>query len=35
MKRTNCSKIAFVFGAVLLGALTGCIGYVDGPCPDA
>jgi hypothetical protein len=24
-------KIGFVLGAALLGALTGCIGYVDGP----
>jgi hypothetical protein len=31
MNRTKCSKIGFVFGAALLGALTGCVGYVDGP----
>ncbi len=31
MKRTKCLKIGFVFGAALLGALTGCVGYVDGP----
>ena len=31
MKRTKCSKIGFVLGAALLGALTGCVGYVDGP----
>jgi hypothetical protein len=31
MKRTKCSRIGFVFGAALLGALTGCVGYVDGP----
>jgi hypothetical protein len=31
IKKTKRSKIASVFGAVLLGALTGCIGYVDGP----
>ena len=31
MKRTKCSKIGVVFGAALLGALTGCVGYVDGP----
>ena len=31
MNRTKCSKIGFVFGAGLLGALTGCVGYVDEP----
>ncbi|HXT41809.1 MAG TPA: hypothetical protein VN887_17510 [Candidatus Angelobacter sp.] len=33
MNKTNRSvnKIRFVFGAALLGALTGCVGYVDGP----
>jgi len=32
MKRTTCSKIGLAFGAALLGALTGCVGYVDdGP----
>jgi hypothetical protein len=31
MKKTKCSKIGFVFGAALLGTLTGCVGYVDGP----
>jgi len=31
MNRTKCSKIGFVFGAALLGALTGCVGYVDRP----
>jgi hypothetical protein len=31
MNRTKYSKIGFVFGTALLGALTGCIGYVDGP----
>jgi hypothetical protein len=31
MKKTKCSKIGFVFGTALLGALTGCVGYVDGP----
>lgn len=24
-------KVRFVFGTMLLGVLTGCIGYVDGP----
>jgi hypothetical protein len=27
--KTN--KVGFVLGAVLLGTLTGCVGYVDGP----
>jgi len=31
MDRTKCSKIGFVSGAALLGALTGCVGHVDGP----
>jgi hypothetical protein len=31
MNRTKCSTIGFVLGAALLGALTGCVGYVDGP----
>jgi len=31
MKRTKHSKIGLVFGAALLGAVTGCVGYVDGP----
>ena len=31
MNRTKCAKIGFMFGAALLGALTGCVGYVDGP----
>lgn len=31
MNRMRCSKIGFVFGAVLLAALTGCVGYVDQP----
>ncbi len=31
MNRTKCSKIGFVFGTALLGALTGCVGYVDQP----
>jgi len=31
MKRTKCSQIGFVFGTALLGALTGCVGYVDEP----
>jgi len=30
-KRTKCSKVGFVLGAVLLGVLTGCIGYVERP----
>ncbi|MDB6125536.1 MAG: hypothetical protein JWQ71_4529 [Pedosphaera sp.] len=33
MSKTKCSKIGFVSGTLLLGALTGCIGYVDGPQP--
>lgn len=31
MKRTNWSKIGLVLGAALLGAGTGCVGYVDRP----
>lgn len=31
MKQTKHSKIGFVFGVALLGALTGCVGYVDQP----
>jgi len=31
MKKTKCSKIRLGLCAVLLGALTGCVGYVDGP----
>jgi hypothetical protein len=31
MNGTKCSKIGLGLGAALLGALTGCIGYVDGP----
>lgn len=31
MNGTKCSKIGFVFGAAFLAALTGCVGYVDGP----
>jgi hypothetical protein len=27
----NFSKIGFMFGAALIGLLTGCVGYVDGP----
>jgi len=30
-KRLAAGKIGFVLGAALLGALTGCVGYVDGP----
>ena len=30
MKQTK-SKIGFVFGAVLVGAFTGCVAYVDRP----
>jgi len=29
--KRSTGKIRFVFGAALLGALTGCVGYVDGP----
>jgi hypothetical protein len=31
MKKTKCSRAGWLFGVALLGALTGCIGYVDGP----
>ena len=31
MNGMKCSKIGFVLGAALLGALTGCLGHVDGP----
>lgn len=31
MNRTKHSKIGFAFGIALLGVLTGCVGYVDGP----
>jgi hypothetical protein len=31
MNRTKLTKTGFVLGAALLGALTGCVGYVDGP----
>lgn len=31
MKKPQSSKIGFVFGVTLLGLLTGCVGYVDGP----
>src|ERR1044071_4684056 len=31
MNRTKHSKIGDVFGAALVGALTGCVAYVDGP----
>jgi len=30
MKKTTSSTIGFVFCTVLLGALTGCVGHVDG-----
>ena len=33
MNRIKLSKIGFVLGTALLGALTGCVGYVDGPRP--
>jgi hypothetical protein len=33
MNKAKCSKCGFVFGAVLLGALSGCVGYVEGPRP--
>ena len=33
MNRRTCSRIGLVFGAALLGALTGCVGHVDGPRP--
>ena len=31
MNRTKCSKIGFLSGVALLGALTGCVGHVRGP----
>jgi hypothetical protein len=31
LNRTKSSKIGFVSGVALIGALTGCVGYVDGP----
>jgi hypothetical protein len=31
MKKIKTSKIGFVVGTALLGLLTGCVGYVDGP----
>src|SRR5512140_1348472 len=31
MPGTKSSKIGFVLAAALLGTLTGCVGYVDGP----
>jgi hypothetical protein len=31
MNKIKLSKTRFVFGAGLLCALTGCVGYVDGP----
>ena len=31
MNRTKYSKIGSVFGMALVGALTGCVGYVDEP----
>ena len=31
MNRMKHLKIGFVFGVALLGALTGCVGYVDHP----
>ena len=31
MNRTKHSKIGFLFGTLLVGALTGCIGYVETP----
>jgi len=35
MKTTECSKIAWLFSAGLMGGLTGCVGYVDGPRQQA
>jgi hypothetical protein len=35
MSTIKCSKIAWVFSAGLLGGLTGCVGYVEGPRPVA
>jgi len=31
MNSTQHSRIGLAFGTLLLGVLTGCIGYVDGP----
>jgi len=31
MKIVQYSKLGFVFSVALLGTLTGCVGYVDGP----
>jgi hypothetical protein len=31
IRGTKPSRIGFVLGAAFLGALTGCVGYVDGP----
>jgi hypothetical protein len=31
MNRTKRSKLGFVLGTVLLGVLTGCVGYVEEP----
>ena len=31
MKIAEYSKIGFLFSVALLSALTGCVGYVDGP----
>ena len=31
MNRTKHSTMGFLFGVALLGALAGCVGYVDGP----
>jgi len=33
MTESKCSKIGLGLGAALLGVLTGCVGYVDGPHP--
>src|SRR5579859_6104910 len=30
-RRLTTGKIEFLFSTVLLGTLTGCVGYVDGP----
>jgi hypothetical protein len=31
MNVTKCSKIGFALCVVLVGALTGCVGFVEGP----
>ena len=31
MNRTQCSRIGFVFGVTLFGALTGCVSHTHGP----